>query len=103
MDENAAIGVEDFGFGNEAYVAAVVDHREVPGSGVIEDFHHLLHGGIDVDLRGRCAHEFLNMHASIEVGAEHDVADIVENHHTEQIAALFRSPQFAGLPLKPAH
>lgn len=44
VDEDVAVGIEDFGFGDEAEIAAMFVHdRQVPRTGVFEDFHHFFH------------------------------------------------------------
>ena len=78
VDEHLAIGVEDLRLGDEADVFVFgVDHGQVPGLGVVEDVHDLLHGHVVDNLGGGGNHEARDAETLIELGAEHDVADVV--------------------------
>ena len=88
MAEDAAVGVEDFRFRDEAYVFAVVYYGEIPGVGLVEDVHYFLHRHRDIYARRWRRHEPRDVHFLVEVRTEHDVAYVVEQHDSEQSAVL---------------
>ena len=85
--QDAAVGVEDAAFGDEAeVVAAGVDYGQAPGAGGVEFFHNGVHVFADEDAgRGR-GHEGGHVHLAVEVGAEHDVADFIQGDDAEELA-----------------
>lgn len=89
VEENAAVGVENFGFGNEADVATVgIDNGEVPGAGVIKRLHYRLHVLSEHNLCGGRSHELVDIHAAVEVGAEHYVTDVVKQHDADKHSVI---------------
>ena len=89
VDEDVAVGVEDLGFGDEAEVLlAVVDNGEVPGTGVLEDLHDLLHRHIVAEDGLGVVHQLSNGETVIEAGLEHDVTYLVEQEDALQFALV---------------
>ena len=93
MAEDAAVGVENLALRHEAYVGIAVDNGQVPCLGVVEGLHHLVHAVVDLDFGRRHRHEGAHAHTAVEVGAEHDVADFVEQHQPDEFALCYRRHQ----------
>lgn len=88
MAEDAAVRVEYLALGHEADVFAVFNHREIPRPGVVERLHYIIHALPHLDAGCRRCHKCAHAHTPVQLGAEHDVAYVVEQHHAHQLAAL---------------
>ena len=89
MFQHLAVAVEYLALGHEAYIFAIlVNDGQIPGSGVVKCLHYLLHWSADDDLGGRNCHEAVDLHASVQVRAEHDVADVVELHNADEFPVV---------------
>ena len=85
MDEDFTVGVEDFGLGDEAEVAVVLEDGEVPCPGFLEFAHDAVHGVVDVDEGGGGGHVVADVGGGVHVGVEHYFADVVEGDDAEEV------------------
>ena len=65
-----------------------IDHGKVPSLRVVEDLHDLIHRCVDQDLGGSGHHEFIHLEAVVQLRAEHDVADIIQQDNAQQDPSL---------------
>lgn len=86
--EDSAVGIEDFALADKADIAAMLYDRQIPRPGVIESFHDLVHSFADFNLGRGYGHKFAYKHLAVEVGSEHDVANVVEQDDAEQLAVV---------------
>ena len=85
--EQFAVDGEDAGLSDEANeTVVVVHHRERPGTGAFEDLDDVLHLVVSEETRGRFHHQLTDSEALVELGAEHDVTDVIDVQHCHQLA-----------------
>ncbi len=85
--EDAAVRIEDFGFGNEPHIMTFrINYRKIPGAGGVKGLHDLLHTLAESDTCGRSGHELIDEHTFVKIGAEHDIADLIKYHHSQQMS-----------------
>ena len=83
--QNASVAIENLRFRDESNVFSVgVNDGEIPGSGVVKSFHDVFHIVADGYFCDGGGHEFADKHAAVEVRAEHDVSDVVEEYDSEE-------------------
>ena len=86
--KDAAVRVENLTFADETDITAIFDYRKIPGSGIVKYFHDFIHAFADFDLGRRYRHKLIDIHLAVEIGPEHNIADIIEQNDTEQTAAI---------------
>ena len=89
MAQYTSVRIEYLGFGNETDIFSVgIDNRQIPCVGAVECFHNVFHTLVDFNFCRRYAHEFAHIHLVVQVGTEHNVADVVEQDNAKQSAVL---------------
>ena len=79
--EDSAIGVENLALADKADVFAFFDDGKIPSCSVVENLHNLIHAFIYLDFCRGNSHEFIDKHFAVKVRSEHDVTNIIEQHH----------------------
>ena len=93
----AVVGVETGAVDVSQQAVVGVEHRQHVGVSRFELLHHVLHGVVHAQgFRGRC-HELSHLEMVVKLGAEHQVADVVDVHFAQQLAGIVEHGQYAGV------
>ena len=77
--ELLSVGGEYLGLGYKSYICPVmVDHRKIPGTGLLELYHHSVHLVINIDICRSGTHEIIDMQLVVLVLLEHIPSDVFQ-------------------------
>ena len=63
--KHAAVGSEDFALADESHIHSVAHYGQIPGAGIIEYLHHLVHAHALLDAGRRHRHKFAHEHLAV--------------------------------------